>query len=158
MSEKIKKIIGTLLYVVDGEKVLLGRKLRGFGTGKINGVGGKSQPGETIEETMYRETKEEFGIVPILPRYAGRLTYDEFFKGERVIFETHVFICEKFEGKLVATDEMEPIWFDKNNLPIEDMFGDDEFWLPQVLSGSVIDGFFKFDEEFNIIEKQVREI
>ena len=154
--EELRKIKATLLYVVQDEKVLLGRKLKGFGTGKINGVGGKVQENESVETAMVRETQEEFGITPIDVVYSGKIIYDEFMKGEHVIFETYVFVCREYSGELITTEEMQPIWFDKNNLPYEDMFGDDRFWLPQVLDGLKIEGFFKFDEEFNIIEKNVR--
>jgi 8-oxo-dGTP diphosphatase/2-hydroxy-dATP diphosphatase len=43
-------------------KVLLGKKKRGFGTGRWNGFGGKVEEGETIEESAKRETREEAGI------------------------------------------------------------------------------------------------
>ena len=50
------------LIVKDG-KVLLGRrKKNGFGQGKWLGFGGKVDPGETIEEGMIREFKEEASI------------------------------------------------------------------------------------------------
>jgi 8-oxo-dGTP pyrophosphatase MutT (NUDIX family) len=41
----------TLLFLhkPDEQKILLAMKKRGFGEGKWNGVGGKREPGESIE-------------------------------------------------------------------------------------------------------------
>ena len=54
----------TLVVVRDrvARKVLLGEKLRGFGTGYFNGFGGKVEPGESVEEGAHRELLEEAGI------------------------------------------------------------------------------------------------
>ena len=54
----------TLNIIVDGDKILLARKKRGFGAGKINSPGGKLEVGETKEQAMVRETQEEVGITP----------------------------------------------------------------------------------------------
>ena len=42
------EIVCTLMFVTRGDEVLLIRKKRGLGAGKINGPGGKVDPGETI--------------------------------------------------------------------------------------------------------------
>ena len=51
-----------LCYLLKENKILLGYKKRGFGKDKWNGLGGKVDPGETIEGSAVRETKEEIGI------------------------------------------------------------------------------------------------
>ncbi|HEY5036239.1 MAG TPA: NUDIX domain-containing protein, partial [Chthoniobacterales bacterium] len=45
-----------LCFIVRGDEVLLIRKKRGFGAGKINGPGGKVEPGETALGAALRET------------------------------------------------------------------------------------------------------
>lgn len=40
-------ILATLMFVVQDGKILLIRKKRGIGAGKVNGPGGKFEPGET---------------------------------------------------------------------------------------------------------------
>ena len=50
------------MFVVKGESILLIEKKRGLGAGKINGPGGKIDPGETPMEAVMRETLEELHI------------------------------------------------------------------------------------------------
>jgi 8-oxo-dGTP diphosphatase len=48
-------------------EILLGRKKTGFGTGKIVGLGGHVEPGETALEATVREVAEESGSRLDLP-------------------------------------------------------------------------------------------
>ena len=67
--------IATLLFVIRAGKVLLIHKKRGLGAGKINGPGGKLEPGETPKQCAIRETTEELCITPIFVRAAGQLFF-----------------------------------------------------------------------------------
>ena len=122
-AEKAKKKnevpIGAII-VKDG-KVLLGEKLRGFGKGKFNGVGGKVESNETIEEGMLRETKEEFAIVPKNYSYVGNVFYDEFKGDEKIYYDTAIFVATDFEGEPKTTDEMKPVWFDIDKIANSDV-------------------------------------
>ncbi len=48
----------TLMILRDGDRILFGLKKRGFGKGKLVGVGGKVDANETVEEAAIRETEE----------------------------------------------------------------------------------------------------
>jgi len=48
-------------------------KRRGFGVGKWNGPGGKVEPGETLEQAVVREVKEETGLVVSRPEKMAEL-------------------------------------------------------------------------------------
>ena len=52
----------TLCLLRKHDKLLLGMKKQGFGSGKYNGFGGKVEMGETVEEAAKREVVEEVGI------------------------------------------------------------------------------------------------
>ena len=64
----VPEIKATLMFVVRDFEVLLIEKQRGIGAGKINGPGGKIDPGETPLESAVRETQEELLITPHDPR------------------------------------------------------------------------------------------
>ena len=49
----------TVVFLIRENQVLLAMKKRGFGEGKWNGVGGKLDPGETVEQALVRECQEE---------------------------------------------------------------------------------------------------
>ena len=70
-----KPIRATLLFLIDRstDSVLLIRKKRGIGAGKINAPGGKIDPGETPAECAVRETREEVGLDLSDARLLGRL-------------------------------------------------------------------------------------
>lgn len=63
MKEKLQpKVVTRAIILVDG-KVLLGRRARGAGANQYALVGGKPEPGETLEETVVREVQEEMGVL-----------------------------------------------------------------------------------------------
>ena len=64
-----------LCFVLRGEEILLIRKKRGIGAGKINGPGGHLEPGETPLEAAVREVQEELGITPINLKQVGELSF-----------------------------------------------------------------------------------
>ncbi|MEO1370466.1 MAG: NUDIX domain-containing protein, partial [Acidobacteriota bacterium] len=45
----------TLVFVIDGGRILLIRKKRGLGAGKVNGPGGRLEAGETPVQCAVRE-------------------------------------------------------------------------------------------------------
>ncbi len=53
-SNMANKKVLTLVFVREGDKILLGLKKRGFGKGKWNGFGGKVERGETIKQATIR--------------------------------------------------------------------------------------------------------
>jgi mutator protein MutT len=55
--------------------VLLIHKKRGLGAGKINGPGGKIEPGETPVQAAVREAEEELRITPVDVEEMGTLRF-----------------------------------------------------------------------------------
>ncbi len=100
----------TLMFLIDGNKVLLAMKKRGFGEGKWNGVGGKPNAGETIEQTAIRETEEEVGVkvknivqVGILDFYFPSVPEEKNWNQQVVVF-----LAKEWDGEPVETEEMKP--------------------------------------------------
>lgn len=154
-SSEIPTIHTTLLILRRGDEILLAEKKRGFGEGKYNGVGGKIDPGETSEQGMIRECQEEIGVTPTEFKRMGQNEFLEYYKGApaRMIFD--LYVASKWEGEPTESEEMRPEWFSINQIPYEKMFEDDQYWLPLVLDGKAIDGYFEFDKDWNLITHSV---
>ena len=131
-----------LCFVVKDGRVLLIRKKRGLGAGKINGPGGKIEPGETALEAAIRETQEEIGVTPLAVEERGVLHF-QFTDG----YSLHctVFVATDFEGEPIETIEATPFWFEFDAIPFDEMWEDDRHWLPQVLAGKRFVAWFEFD-------------
>lgn len=149
----MKPKICSLVFMIEGDNILLAMKKRGFGAGKWNGVGGKVEPGETIEQSMIREAEEEIGVTPLEYTYVGYLEFD--FPGGITDMRGHVYICTAWDGEPVETEEMAPRWFKIREIPYDHMWQDDILWLPSVLAGKSVQGKFTFDDKDNMLTHSV---
>ena len=140
-----------LCFIVKDDRVLLIRKKRGLGAGKINGPGGKLEPGETPLAAAIREVQEEIGVTPLLLENRGELHF-QFIDG----YSLHctVFVARDLNGEPIETDEATPFWVPLDAVPFDDMWEDDRHWLPQVLDGHQFRGWFVFDGE-KMLSKEV---
>ncbi|MBW2241468.1 MAG: 8-oxo-dGTP diphosphatase [Deltaproteobacteria bacterium] len=132
----------TLVFIVVEGRALLIRKKRGLGAGKINGPGGRLESGETPVQCAIREVEEELLITPQGLRKGGESRF-QFVDGYSI--HVHVFQAAGYSGEPTETDEAIPLWFDLENLPYEEMWEDDELWLPLLFAGSAFDGRFIFE-------------
>jgi 8-oxo-dGTP diphosphatase len=132
----------TLVFVVQGGDVLLIRKRRGLGAGKVNGPGGKVDPGETALESAIRETREEVCITPRALAWAGRNRF-QFVDGSAI--DAMVFRASAYDGMPAATPEADPFWSALARIPYGEMWEDDALWLPHLLAGREFSGRFLFD-------------
>lgn len=137
--------VATLMFVQQQQEVLLIRKKRGLGAGKINGPGGRVEPGETPLGCAIRETNEELIINPLNVRPAGELLFHA--EDDMPRIHGFVFVASAYEGTPTETDEAVPLWFNINELPFDEMWDDDRLWLHQVLTGQVVKGYFTFAGE-----------
>lgn len=157
MENKTKKIL-TLCVVHCGDKILLGMKKNGFGAGRWNGFGGKVEARESIENAAKREIKEEAGIKVSEVEKMGVIDFE--FQNNPEILEVHFFKAEEFEGEPQETEEMKPQWFNIGEIPFDQMWPDDRFWLPIFLEGKKFKGKFLFDQADNtqILNHELQEI
>jgi len=132
----------TLLFVIRCGEILFIHKKRGLGAGKINGPGGRIEPGETPEQAAIRETEEELLITPFGIAKRGTLSF-QFSDGYKL--HCTVFTAEGFEGQPTETDEAIPVWRSLTDIPYERMWEDDEIWLPRMIAGENFEGWFLFD-------------
>jgi 8-oxo-dGTP diphosphatase len=134
----------TLCFVRRGDELLLIHKKRGLGAGKINGPGGRIDPGETPRQCAVREVQEELGVTPIDPQLVGELQF-QFLSGMSI--HGYVFLTDRFTGDPIETDEAIPRWTHVNAIPYDQMWQDDYLWMPLLLAGRFFVGRFVFDDD-----------
>lgn len=146
-----------VLYLVrdDGRTppaVLLGRKKTGLGVGKLVGLGGKLELGESAEAAAAREALEESGLVvePAALRAAGVIDY-MFPSRPSWSQRSHVFVGTLWRGDPIETDELAPSWFERERIPYEAMWDDARLWLPEVLAGGSVSATFTFGPDLNSV-------
>lgn len=133
----------TLLFAFDDKgRVLLIHKKRGLGKGKINGPGGRLEPGETPVQAAVRETSEEVGLEILDPQFCGTLHF-HFVDGYNLT--GYIYKAYSWRGDPIETDEALPEWFSVDAIPYERMWADDLYWFPLLLDGIIFEGKFVFD-------------
>jgi 8-oxo-dGTP diphosphatase/2-hydroxy-dATP diphosphatase len=142
----MKKLL-SLVLVTQADTVLLGMKKRGFGVGHWNGFGGKVEAGESIIEAARRELKEEVCLEVDVLEEVGVLEFS--FASEPTVLEVHVFKANEIVGEPKETEEMKPQWFSIPDIPYDQMWPDDRYWLPLLLAGKKFKGTFRFDQPAN---------
>jgi len=132
------------LPVAPDDELLMIRKRRGLGADLYNGPGGKVEPGETPAAAAVRETREETGVD--VGRVAKRAEFDFFF-GDDHVFCCHVYVARAVAGEPEDTPEAFPEWRSREEIPYDEMWADDELWLPHVLDGETVRAAFYFDDD-----------
>lgn len=146
----------TLALLVENERILLGMKKEGFGAGRWNGFGGKVEPGESIEQAAVREVYEESDIKVTDYEKAGVIEFE--FKGNPVILEVHIYKITRYNGEPKETNEMIPKWFPIKDIPYQQMWPDDKYWMPLFLAGKKFKGKILFQDQDTILESRLDEV
>lgn len=134
----------TLGFVLQADRILLIRKKRGLGAGKITGPGGKLDPGETPLASAIRELREELGITTLGTRQGGEFCA-QFVDG--LAMHVSVFAADRYAGRIRESEEAEPHWFDIHSIPYERMWPDNVVWLPELIAGRRFVSHFVLDYE-----------
>ena len=153
----VPEVRATILFVVRDGRILLIRKKRGFGAGKINGPGGKLDPGESPFDCALRETQEELGVTPRGVKQRGELHF-QFTDGFSIL--GYVFLARDCDGEPHETAEAAPLWTPLDAIPYAEMWADDAIWMPWLLEGRrffgrmLFDGDIMLGHEFELLPQQ----
>lgn len=149
-------IVTTSVFLRKDNKILLALKKRGFGMGKLVGVGGKREAGESIEQAAAREVFEEIGVrVTKLERMATVVFDDLRYKGAIEKTPMYVFVATEWEGEPQESDEVKPEWVALSDIPYEKMWSDAKVYLPRVLRGEKFEAYFRYNEHNEFIEERI---
>jgi 8-oxo-dGTP diphosphatase len=143
----------TLIFVVEGDRILLIEKKRGLGAGKVNGPGGRIEPRERPLDAALREIEEELGVRATGAIEHGVLSF-QFVDGYGLF--CHVFRADGCEGEPIETDEAIPLWTAIDAIPFPRMWADDALWLPLLLAGETFRGRFIFEGDRMLDHELVR--
>jgi 8-oxo-dGTP diphosphatase len=139
-------------------EILLGRKARGLGTGRVVGPGGKVLPGEDFSVAASREVHEEVGLT-VLPEHLSHratLTYpfpDRPENSQR----SFVFTATEFSGVPTESEELSPAWYRLEDIPWGQMWDDAKLWLPRVLDGDVVEATLTIGPDDRVVDQVWKE-
>ena len=120
--------------------------------------GGKLEGSETVEEAMVRETEEEISVIPTKYDKVADVEFLEFYKDNKENIRIHIYVATDWTGEPKESEEMNPKWFNIEDIPYDNMFEDDKYWLPLVLDGKKVKAFFEFDEDWNLKNYTIEEV
>ncbi|MGX7086546.1 NUDIX hydrolase [Gemelliphila palaticanis] len=110
--------LGSMCYIDNGDSFLMlkrNKKENDVHQNFIISVGGKIEEGETPEECIIREVKEETDLDITNPQLRGIITFPDF--EENTNWYTYVFTCENFSGTITNDcSEGDLMWIKKQDI------------------------------------------
>jgi 8-oxo-dGTP pyrophosphatase MutT (NUDIX family) len=162
MEEEKVLLNATVCLLVKNNQVLLALKTKKIGAGCRNGYGGGIEEGENIKESAVRELEEETGkelgkeFITAFPEDLEKVAIIDFDNmksdGSSFVCKVHFFIIRDWFGEVEninkENDEntamIDPIFFDINNLPLDQLMPADREFFPLILNGKKIIGKAKY--------------
>ena len=123
------KIINVVAAIIKkGNKVFIAERGYGEFKGKWEFPGGKIEPGETGEEAIVREIKEEL---------KSDIEVEQFFyeindKHEDRVFNVKFYICRLVKGDLVLTEHLNSKWVEPKHIVDADFMEADKVVLDEL--------------------------
>ena len=144
--------LSTLCYIERDDCYLMlhrTKKEHDVNEGKWIGVGGHFEAGESPEECLLREVKEETGYTLTDYRFRGIVT----FVYKNIVEYMHLFTADGYTGEPIPCSEGELQWIPKHDIPNLNLWEGDRIFL-KLLSNDA--PFFSlklvYDTDDNLIE------
>jgi len=130
--------------------IMVGRKKTGLGVGKLTLFGGKVEVNESPQQAMIRELAEEAFVKPKDAQKLGRLVME--IQDIRLRLIAHIFRCSDVIGQPTESYEMTVEWVPVSDIPYDQMWADNKYWMPYLLSGQSFEGEFVFADIDTLIK------
>ena len=140
-------ILATLCYIKHDNRTLMLHRIKrkdDIHMGKWNGLGGKFEPGESPEECVTREVREESGLEIVHPRLCGLLMFPAFKGNDWYVF---VFTATEFSGELKENEEGFLKWIPDTELETLSLWPSDHIFLPWIREGKFFSAKFVYEGE-----------
>lgn len=139
-------IFSSLCYIEKDEKYLMlhrTKKKKDISENKWIGIGGKFELGESPEECVIREVKEETGLTLNSYKFRGIITYtSKTWETEYVC----LFTSDNFSGKLIECNEGDLKWIDKKEVLNLKTWEGDKIFINKIQKD---DNFFTIKFEYD---------
>ena len=119
----------TLCYLERGGRYLLLHRIKKTvdeNKDKWIGIGGKFEEGESPEDCLVREVREETGLTLHSWRFRGIVTFVSDEWGTEYM---HLFTSDSFSGELISCEEGELEWVEKEKLQTLPIWEGDKIFL-----------------------------
>jgi 8-oxo-dGTP diphosphatase len=138
-------ILATLCYLKRDRHTLMIHRIKRMDdihAGKWNGLGGKFEPGESPEECVIREVREESGLTIVDPRLHGLLMFPGFKANDWYVF---AFTAEEFSGEMKENEEGYLKWIPDSELESLPLWPSDHIFLPWLLEPRFFSAKFAYE-------------
>lgn len=106
----------TLCYIEKNNKYLMLHRIKkenDMNKNKWIGVGGKLETGETSDECLIREVREETGLILTSYKHRGDVTFNSTVYESEIM---HLYTADKFYGKIIPCNEGVLEWIDRDEV------------------------------------------
>ena len=134
----------TLCYIEKNDKVLMlyrNKKEVDINKGKWIGVGGHVEDGESIDECLLREVKEETGLTLLEYKKCGKII----FYIDSIIEECYLYRGFTFTGELITCSEGELKWIPKDDILSLNLWEGDYLFLNRMYKN---DNYFEIELKY----------
>lgn len=111
----MKTIHVVAAIIVKGNKIMIAKRNYGEFNGLYEFPGGKVEPGETKEEALKREIREELEVDIAIDCFFMKATYDY----PTFHLDMDCYLCHLLDENIVLNDHSEMKWIDHNDESIE---------------------------------------